>query len=141
MYKGKSRSGIDFFNLLMESSEFNQELGRITLAAGRLEAELIRLYKRKGINDDLSKYTLGKLIQYGEKKKLLNKNLVSALDSTCKQRNYITHNVYALFSDLIDETMLPKNNILDSDVWTYTEKAWETNRNLIDLAEIISKEN
>ena len=116
MYRGEPSSGVDFFNLLMESDEFNQELGKLTLAAGRLEAELIQLYHRKGVNENLSRFTLGKLIQYGKKNNLLERNLTSALKTTSKQRNYLTHNIYALFSELIDETMLPKNDLLDTDV-------------------------
>ena len=139
MYKGKSSGGIDFFNLLMASKEFNQELGQVTLSAGRLEAELIQMYKRKGYGDNFSRMTLGRLIQFGEDNSLLDRNLTAALKMTCKQRNYITHNIYALFSDMIDETMLPKADLIDTDVLTYTEKAWETKKNLLDLAGIISK--
>ena len=36
-----------------------------------------------------------------------------------KQRNFITHNIYALFIDQLDETILEKNNLLDSDVHLY----------------------
>ena len=139
MYKGEPSSGIDFFNQLMESEEFNKELGMLTLAAGRLEAELMHFFKRNEISKDLSRFTLGKLIQFGKTNGLLDKNLASALDWTCKQRNYITHNIYALFTEMIDETMLPKNNLIDTDVLTYTDKAWETKKNLIDLADLINK--
>jgi len=139
MFNGEPSSGVDFFNLLMESEEFNIEMGKLTLAAGRLEAELIHFYKRKGVNENLSRYTLGKLIQYGKSNKLLERNLASALESTCKQRNYITHNIYALFMELLDETMLPKKDLIDTDVLTYTDYAWETKNNLIGLADLISK--
>lgn len=140
MYKGEPLIGLDFFNKLMESEEFNQELGKVTLAAGRLEVELIQYYRRIGVNDNLNRFTLGKLIQFGKKNDLLESNLASALESTCTQRNYITHNIYALFSEVIDETILPKNNLLDTDVLTYIEKAWITRNNLIDLADLINKE-
>jgi len=139
MFKGEPSGGVDFFNLLMENEEFNKEIGKLTLAAGRLEAELIHFYKRKGVNENLSRFTLGKLIQYGENFNLLERNLAFALESTCKQRNYITHNIYSLLTELFDETILPKNDLIDTDVLTYTEKAWETRKNLIDLAELISK--
>ncbi|WP_321371149.1 hypothetical protein [uncultured Draconibacterium sp.] len=139
MFKGEPSSGVDFFNLLMENEEFNKEIGKLTLAAGRLEAELIRYYKRKDINENLSRFTLGKLIEFGKNNDLLERNLVYALENTCKQRNYITHNIYALFTELIDETVLPKNDLIDTDVLTYTDKAWETRNNLINLADLISK--
>ena len=66
MFKGEPSGGVDFFNLLMENEEFNKEIGKLTLAAGRLEAELIHFYKRKGVNENLSRFTLGKLIEFGK---------------------------------------------------------------------------
>lgn len=140
MFKGEPSSGVDFFNLLMENEEFNKELGKLTLAAGRLEAELVHLYKRKGISDNLSRFTLGKLIEFGKRKDLLERNFAFALENVCKQRNYITHNIYALFTELIDETMLPKTDLIDTDVLTYTDKAWETRNNLIGLADLIKED-
>ncbi len=137
MYEGKSSRGIEFFNLLMDSKEFSQELGQVTLVAGRLEAELIQLYQRKDFTNNFSKSPLGKLIQFGEKNSLLNGNLVEVLKMTCNQRNYITHNIYALFSDMIDETLLSKSDLIDTDVFTYKEKVWETKNNLIHLADIV----
>jgi hypothetical protein len=34
------------------------------------------------------------------------------------QRNYLTHNIYALFADLLEETILEKENLVDTDVPT-----------------------
>lgn len=56
-----------------------------------------------------------------------------------KQRNYITHNIYALFTDLIEETVLEKENLLDSDVHLYIERAWQLRESLNDLADIIKR--
>jgi len=53
------------------------------------------------------------------------------------QRNYLTHNVHALLSDLIGETILERANLLDSGVDMYTERAWELNNNLNGLARIV----
>ena len=55
-----------------------------------------------------------------------------------KQRNFITHNIYALFTDLIDETIMEKENLLDSDVELYIERAWQLTENLNDLANLIN---
>lgn len=54
---------------------------------------------------------------------LLDKNLTAALKMTCKQRNYIMHNIYAFSSDIMDEDMLPKLYLIDIDFLTYTDKA------------------
>ena len=139
MYKGESSKGVEFFDLLFESDDFNTELGKVTLAAGRLEAEIIRYYIRNGVKENISRLTLGQLISIGKQEKLLERNLAMALEQICMQRNYLTHNIYALFIELIDETILERCNLLDTDVITYVEKAWQLKTNLIDLADLMSR--
>jgi hypothetical protein len=65
----------------------------------------------------------------------VNENLI--FKQISKQRNYITHNIYALFSDLIDETIMEKEKLLDSDVHLYTERAWQLRDNLNGLSDVI----
>jgi len=137
MYKGQSPKGLDFYNLLFESEEFNVELGKVTLAAGKLEAELIQFLKRNNIKENINQSTLGNLISIGKRYNFFDKNLAMSLELICKQRNYLTHNIYALFIDLIDETILEKNNLIDTDIITYCDKAWQLKENLISLADII----
>ena len=36
MYKGELSKGVEFFDLLFESDDFNTELGKVTLAAVRV---------------------------------------------------------------------------------------------------------
>ncbi|MEA3445577.1 MAG: hypothetical protein U9R19_12725 [Bacteroidota bacterium] len=138
MHKGKSINGREFFDLLFESDEFNTELGKITLAAGKLEAELKMYFTRTEVKEKVSQSTLGQLIKIGKKHDLLDSNLATALEMTCKQRNYLIHNIYALLIDLKAETILERNNLIDSDVHTYLERAWQLKTNLIELAEVIS---
>lgn len=139
MYKGEPSEGIEFYKLLLESDDFNAELGRVALVAGRLEAELIRFLIRNGVKEKISLLTLGQLIKVGKRNNVLDKNLTMALEETCRQRNYLTHNIYALFIELIDETILERSNLVDTDVLTYIERAWQLKINMIDLADIISK--
>ena len=139
MYKGESSEGVEFYKLLFESEEFCAELGRVALAAGRLEAEIMRLLNRNGIKDYNSRSTLGQLIKICKKNSLLDKNLSIALEEICGQRNYLTHNIYALFIELIDETILERSNLLDSDVHTYIDRAWQLRDNLASLADIINE--
>ena len=141
MYKGEPSEGIKFFNLLLESDEFTSELGKVALASGKLEAELILFFKNNGIKEKYEKATLGKLINIGEKEKVFDKNLTAALKVVSKQRNYLTHSIYALFIDLIEESILEKSNLLDSDVHTYLDKVWQLKENLFALADIIQKKN
>lgn len=139
IYQGKPAKGIEFYNLLFESDNFNVEMGKVTLAAGKLEAELILFLTRNNVTENITESTLGKLIKVGEKYKLFDENLFRALSLVCKQRNYLTHNIYALFIDLIDETILEKHNLIDTDVVTYCDRAYVLRENLDGLANIISK--
>jgi hypothetical protein len=141
MYKGEPTEGIEFYNLLVESEDFTSELGKVALASGKLEVELIIFLKRNEIKGNYKRATLGTLVDIAEKNDLLDKNMIIALKQTSKQRNYITHNIYALFTDLIDETIMEKNNLLDTDVLTYLDRAWQLKENLDGLADIIKRKN
>lgn len=137
MYKGEPTGGVEFYKLLYKSPEFCAELGQVTLASGQLEAELIRLLLRKSVPDAVEGLTLGQLIKTAAKHNVLGQNEIHCLNELCKQRNYLTHNIYALFIELIEETRLERSNLLDSDVHTYIERAWQLKENLVHLAEIV----
>jgi hypothetical protein len=139
MYKGEDTKGIEFYNLLFESDRFTAELGKVTLAAGKLEAVLILFLKNNGLTENLQKATLGGLITKVNKQNILEKKLIYGLEMVCEQRNYLTHNIYALFIDLLDETILEKNNLIDSDVILYIERAWQLAENLNHYAELINE--
>ncbi len=141
MFKGEPKEGLEFYKLLVESEEFTSELGKVTLASGMLEAELIILLKRNEIEGKYKKATLGALIDKVKKNKLLDSNMIIHLRQVSLQRNYITHNIYALLSDLINETILERNNLLDADVDLYIQRAWQLKKNIIDLTDVIKKMN
>lgn len=136
-YQGKPTKGIEFYNLLNQSQEFTSELGRVALASGQLEAGLILLLKRHNINEKYNKATLGRLIRFANKYNLITNNDKISFEMISRQRNYITHNIYALFIDLINETVLEKENLLDTDVILYIERVSQLKENLIGLAESI----
>lgn len=137
MYKGEPTKGLEFYNLLMQSDKFTSELGKIALASGRLEAELIFFLKRKEIQVKRKKPTLGTLVEIAKENHALDKTEILVLKQISEQRNYLTHNIYALFSDLINETILEKENLLDSDVHSYVDRAWVLRDNLEGLTDII----
>jgi hypothetical protein len=139
--KGIRKEGVEFYTLLSESEKFTSELGKVTLASAKLEAELIIFLIRNDTKRNFEKATLGQLIALTKKNELLDENLIVALTHISKQRNYLTHNIYALFIDLIDETILEKNNLLDSDVHFFIERAWQLKENIEGLAEIIKVKN
>ena len=139
MYKGVPVSGLEFFELLNESDEFCADLGRVVLAAGRLEVALATVLERESPGKDLGFATLGRLISHAKNHDELSK-MIPHLEMLKTQRNYLTHNIYSLLSDRIDETILERNNIIDSDVHTYTERAWVLKNNLNALADIVEKQ-
>lgn len=139
MYEGKEVEGQEFFDLLNKSDEFCAELGRVVLAAGKLEGILIQVIERENQTINLKNATLGRLISYAETYPEL-KDLVPHLKSVKIQRNYLTHNIYQLLSDRIEETVLERQGLLDSDVHTYFERAWELKNNLNALAELVINE-
>jgi hypothetical protein len=139
MFKGKHIKEVEFYNLLFKNNEFTSELGKVSLASGRLEAELILFFNRKGVIEKVNESTLGWLIKVGKKNNLLDKNLIQSLELVLKQRNYFTHNIYALFTELIDVTILERNNLIDTDVVTYSNYAWQLSDNLESLGDLVSR--
>ena len=140
MYKGEPTNGRKFFDLLFQSDEFNVEMGKVMLAAGQLEAELMLYLIRKGVKVKFEQLTLGRLISVCKKNDTFNRNLINALELLRDQRNYLTHNIFALLTNQINETVLEGRNLLDSDAHTYTERAWQLKKNLIDITELIRNE-
>ncbi len=141
LYKGEPTKGLKFYDLLIESTEFTAELGKVTLTSGRLEAELILLLRRNNVNGNFQKSTLGALVKTAHENNLLTNNEVSAFKMITDQRNYLTHNIYALLNYQIDETILEREGLLDSDVHTYIERAWVLNENIAGLTEIVKEMN
>jgi hypothetical protein len=139
MFKGEPFRGVDFYNILFQNNDFCSELGKVTLSAGRLESEIILFFLRSGVDEKIIGKTLGQLIKVGESKVLFDKNLVMSLEMICKQRNYLTHNIYALYIELIDKTILERENLIDTDVLYYIDVVFILNENLNNLADIIKK--
>ena len=139
MRSGKTTEGIVFYKLLYADDKFCKELGRAVLAVGRLEVELIKYINNKNVEKKIKKTTLGKLIDLAKKQDLLTK-MVPALEIMRDQRNYLAHNIYALFSGLIGETILPRSDLLDSDVDVFTDRACQLKENINGLADIVARE-
>lgn len=138
MYKGNPSSGLDFFNSLYKSKEFTSEFGQMILASAKLEAELILLLNKNNTEGNYKMFSLGKLIHIAHKNQLLSDNDFEIFKLLKNQRNYLTHNLYALFNNSIDESILvARENLLDSDILYYTETVWEVKENLNNLADVI----
>jgi len=138
-YNGKPVIGKEFFNLLYGDQEFCAQLGRTLLAASRLESEL-KLYLKAHNVPLKSKYpTLGRLNHLLKEHNLLLK-MQPPLEMLVKQRNYLAHSLFDLFTVLIDETVLSRTNLLDLDVYMYIERARQLEENINGFSDIIAKQ-
>ena len=140
--KGERVDGKAFYSVLNRSDEFCQHLGRAVLAAGRLETALKRYLKVRSVDTDTSRMTLGQLIKILEQHSLLSK-MQHSLDMLKCQRNFLTHNIHSFLFGEREEELIGADeleNLLDSDVVTYAERAWQLTQNLTGLATIVERE-
>lgn len=136
---GEPASAEEFFSLLYQDAHFCEQLGRAVLAAGRLEAELKLYLAEQDVSSDTKRATLGRLLDLLRQAGLL-KDMQPALEMLKDQRNYLTHTLFELFAGMVEETLLPRSKLIDSDVDMFAEKTWQLERNLTGLAEIVSRE-
>lgn len=130
---------LEFFEKLYADQEFCVALGRMTLAAGRFESNLRAFLGLSGVFVHEGEATLGSLISKLRKHDLLSENGVQVLRDLKRQRNYLTHSLFDLFSERIDETILPRTDLVPMDVSLFTEKAWQLEQNLNGLSSIVEK--
>jgi len=130
---------LEFFERLYADPEFCEALGRMTLAAGRFESDLRAFLRLKGVNVSANEATLGSLISRFEKHDLLSGNGVRVLRGLKFQRNYLTHSLFDLFSARIDETVLPRTDLVPMDVTLFTENACQLEENLRGLSSIAER--
>lgn len=136
-FQGRPVGGTEFFTLLFADDDFCAQLGRAMLAAGRLETALKRYLKTRRPELKFEHANLGALLRLLQKHTLLVK-MQPALEVLKSQRNYLAH---ALLSEWIEETILERSDLLDSDVSTYCERARQLIENLNGLADIVENEN
>ena len=129
---------LEFFERLYADQEFCESLGRMTLAAGRFESNLRAYLELRGVSVS-EQAALGSLIGELEKHELLSENGVQVLRTLKRQRNYLTHSLFDLFSARVDETLLPRADLVPEDVSLFTEKAWELEQNLAGLSQIVEE--
>jgi hypothetical protein len=138
MRNGEPAEGLKFYELLFADDNFCKELGRTVLSAGRLESILIQYINTHVATQPTKGATLGNLIKLLKKNHLLN-DFTRSLETVKKQRDYLTHNLHALFSGLIEVTILERSGLLDSDIDLFSDRAKQLNEDMNKLAEIISK--
>jgi hypothetical protein len=117
---------LDFYELLLESPEFCNKLGKLTLLAGKLESELKALIFKNGIDKNLGVATLGKLKTICKDNSLVNKSLLEDLEFIHERRNYLTHRLFPLFNNEINITLLPRDDLSDIDAEMYFPNCVDT---------------
>lgn len=156
----KKIKGEKFFNKLYEDEDFCKQLGKVILSASKLEAQLIKLLENTN-NDINYNITMGGMITKIEKVKLLPNNTIKVLRELSEQRNHLTHNIFIILSDIVDDAKLIENikddkyikkNLLKltseekeyflySDTHVYIERAYMLADNLNAIADTIKNEN
>lgn len=156
-------NGEVFFNKLYKDEEFCMQLGKVMLSASKLETQLIKLIEnnKSDIKGKYYTYTMGRLIIEIKKAKLLPKNTIEALISLSIQRNYLTHSIFIILSDIVEDSKLIENinadnyikknifeqvseekeEFLDSDTQVYIERASKLSNELNSIADIVSNIN
>lgn len=126
-----------FYNLLYTNDEFCVELGRVILITGKLESLIKKFLDENNENTQFIESTLGGLI-FKLKKHDSLKNVVPALNMLKDQRNCLIHEIHAYFSGLIENTLIDDENIIDSDVSLFIERAIILKDNVEGIIQIIN---
>ena len=148
---GESVNGPKFYRHLYKDDEFCAEVGRVVLATGRLECALIRYIKEHAPTVNVPKNaTLGHLIGVATKNALLSDVFRKGDSLLYDQRNHVVHNIYALLTGQLrkpesdeerrkeqEKPRLPSSDLLDSDVRSYSDYAWQLAKDLDGIADIV----
>ncbi|MHA2938166.1 hypothetical protein ACXJY6_07690 [Vibrio sp. RC27] len=108
-----------FYEQLIQNPTFCEKLGRLTLMANQLESVLKSLIKSAGITKKLDKATLGVLKQICEDNEIIDDGVIEDLIFIHTRRNYLIHNLFPLFNEEIDVTLLPRDNLSELDAEHY----------------------
>ena len=116
----------EFYKLLSENDDFCKTLGKVMLAASKLEIELKQYLRLHGEDVSEKRATLGNLIQLLKKNGHLTRNGEMHFGQINLQRNYLVHNLYASFVGEIEDWLLPIDDLVPEDVEVYVEKTEQT---------------
>ncbi|MBU2600820.1 MAG: hypothetical protein KKA32_01440 [Actinobacteria bacterium] len=97
------------FEMLSKDTECCAALGRMTLAAARLESDLRVFLTLNGVQVGAAA-TFGGLVKKLGDNGLLSDSGLGILRGLKRQRNYLTHNLYGLFAARIDEDLMTRWN-------------------------------
>lgn len=118
---------LEFYDELLKSERFCENLGRLLLMSGKLESALksIVLTSSIKVRYNLGRAMLGQLVGSCKEHELVTDELNEVLAFILLRRNYLTHNLYPLFNDEIENSLLPKDNLHSGDAEYYFPKCVE----------------
>lgn len=129
---------LDFFNVLFNDDEFCSELGKLIMASGWLETELVS-YLSKKLNKSINqKSTLGKLTNVLVENNLLTERGKLHYKDLTNKRNYFSHNLYSLFNFLIEETILPSRELVELDKYNFIAKVRSLREDFVCFAKDVA---
>jgi len=126
-----------FYTSLYDSDEFISQLGKMTLEMGRLEAELKAFLQKAGIRTNLDRDTLGLLIAKLSNCELISPQDISRFNDLRKQRNFLTHNLYTILNNQIENRSTSDAERLKHDVESYVEHVIRLRRNIRELMDVL----
>ena len=129
-----------FFDLLYNDVEFCEGLGKVMLAASKLETDIRKYLKARNITFQ-SKSTLGNLVNKLIENNLLSKNAEEYFKDLALKRNYLAHSLYDLFTKEIEETILERDELTAVDTDVFISRAYDLADSFLSIAEIISRKD
>lgn len=128
----------EFFRQLYNDRDFCCGLGKLMLASGTLETNLRRFLDARSIKYRQAS-TLGSLIKKLKDADLLTENGKTHFEDIARKRNYLTHNLYGLFSKELDETLLPREMLVSIDTSIYVQRVEELVEDFLFFSSLVAK--
>ena len=129
----------EFYRILEQDQEFCSALGSAVLAAGKLESSLREYFLRRGLPDPGGTATLGHLAKKLDEAGLLSTNGREILAVLKTQRNYLAHNLFALFQGRINQTILTVDELIEMDTAYFVEIATQLEEDLNGIAKLVER--
>jgi len=124
---------VQVYEQIRADPEFTAALGRVTLAAARLESD-IRVFLALHDVQVGSKTMFGGLVAQLKDHGLVSGNGAGMLRMLARQRNYFTHSLYDLCTARIDQGLMLREEL--ADLRLLAERAWFLEENLNGLSQI-----
>ena len=128
----------EFFRQLSDDVNFCCGLGKVMLAAGMLETNLRGYLNARSIDYNRTA-TLGGLVKKLKDANLLTENGKSHFDDITRKRNYLAHNLYGLFSKELEETILPREQLVSIDASIFIDRVEALAEDFVFFSSLVAK--